>query len=168
MRRSRPAWLSFVQKFLFPVPKGKRRTPRLVPPSPRWKRRPVDPTCLPVSPPGGGSPRGPPAGDAHVLRPRPDVNAVTSSPSSPRFLVRTARRRTVVRGDVTPSFSGDVTPGPSRPARPAAMAFFAKKKKFKFQTQLTLEELSAVPFVNGVLFCKIRLLDGDFVATSSR
>uniref|UniRef100_G3PPL5 C2 NT-type domain-containing protein n=1 Tax=Gasterosteus aculeatus aculeatus TaxID=481459 RepID=G3PPL5_GASAC len=48
------------------------------------------------------------------------------------------------------------------------MAFFAKKKKFKFQTQLTLEELSAVPFVNGVLFCKIRLLDGDFVATSSR
>ncbi|CAG5918668.1 unnamed protein product [Menidia menidia] len=48
------------------------------------------------------------------------------------------------------------------------MAFFAKKKKFKFQTNLTLEELTAVPFVNGVLFCKLRLLDGDFVATSSR
>ncbi|KAM9547118.1 early estrogen-induced gene 1 protein-like isoform 1-T2 [Salvelinus alpinus] len=49
------------------------------------------------------------------------------------------------------------------------MAFFAKKKKFKFQTHLTLEELTAVPFVNGVLFCKLRLLDGgDFVATSSR
>ncbi|KAF3851454.1 hypothetical protein F7725_013226 [Dissostichus mawsoni] len=48
------------------------------------------------------------------------------------------------------------------------MAFFVKKKKFKFQTQLTLEELTAVPFVNGVLFCKMRLLDGDFVATSSR
>ncbi|XP_068455032.1 early estrogen-induced gene 1 protein isoform X3 [Clinocottus analis] len=48
------------------------------------------------------------------------------------------------------------------------MAFFVKKKKFKFQTHLTLEELSAVPFVNGVLFCKMRLLDGDFVATSSR
>ncbi|KAM9811094.1 early estrogen-induced gene 1 protein [Neosynchiropus ocellatus] len=48
------------------------------------------------------------------------------------------------------------------------MSFLAKKKKFKFQTQLTLEELSAVPFVNGVLFCKLRLLDGDFVATSSR
>uniref|UniRef100_A0A8C2XB64 Estrogen-induced osteoclastosis regulator 1 n=1 Tax=Cyclopterus lumpus TaxID=8103 RepID=A0A8C2XB64_CYCLU len=48
------------------------------------------------------------------------------------------------------------------------MAFFVKKKKFKFQTQLTLEELSAVPFVNGVLFCKMRLLEGDFVATSSR
>ncbi|XP_026177008.1 protein FAM102A isoform X2 [Mastacembelus armatus] len=48
------------------------------------------------------------------------------------------------------------------------MAFFVKKKKFKFQTQLTLEELTAVPFVNGVLFCKLRLLDGDFVATSSR
>uniref|UniRef100_A0A8C7JRW8 Estrogen-induced osteoclastosis regulator 1 n=1 Tax=Oncorhynchus kisutch TaxID=8019 RepID=A0A8C7JRW8_ONCKI len=50
-----------------------------------------------------------------------------------------------------------------------SMAFFAKKKKFKFQTHLTLEELTAVPFVNGVLFCKLRLLDGgDFVATSSR
>ena len=48
------------------------------------------------------------------------------------------------------------------------MAFFVKKKKFKFQTHLTLEELTAVPFVNGVLFCKMRLLDGDFVATSSR
>ncbi|KAI3372921.1 hypothetical protein L3Q82_023367 [Scortum barcoo] len=48
------------------------------------------------------------------------------------------------------------------------MAFFVKKKKFKFQTQLTLEELSAVPFVNGVLFCKLRLLDGDFTATSTR
>ncbi|XP_059193803.1 early estrogen-induced gene 1 protein [Centropristis striata] len=48
------------------------------------------------------------------------------------------------------------------------MAFFVKKKKFKFQTHLTLEELTAVPFVNGVLFCKIRLLDGDFMATSSR
>ncbi|XP_056275165.1 early estrogen-induced gene 1 protein [Pseudoliparis swirei] len=48
------------------------------------------------------------------------------------------------------------------------MAFFVKKKKFKFQTQFTLEELTAVPFVNGVLFCKMRLLEGDFVATSSR
>ncbi|XP_069025433.1 early estrogen-induced gene 1 protein [Embiotoca jacksoni] len=53
-------------------------------------------------------------------------------------------------------------------AESSAMAFFVKKKKFKFQTQLTLEELSAVPFVNGVLFCKLRLLDGDFAATSTR
>ena len=44
-----------------------------------------------------------------------------------------------------------------------------KKKKFKFQTTFTLEELTAVPFVNGVLFCKVRLLDGgDFVSLSSR
>ncbi|KAM7415598.1 hypothetical protein PAMA_017900 [Pampus argenteus] len=48
------------------------------------------------------------------------------------------------------------------------MAFFVKKKKFKFQTHLTLEELTAVPFVNGVLFCKLRLMDGDFVASSTR
>ncbi|CDQ76428.1 unnamed protein product [Oncorhynchus mykiss] len=44
-----------------------------------------------------------------------------------------------------------------------------KKKKFKFQINFTLEELTAVPFVNGVLFCKIRLLDGgDFAISSSR
>ncbi|XP_016424548.1 protein FAM102A-like isoform X1 [Sinocyclocheilus rhinocerous] len=48
------------------------------------------------------------------------------------------------------------------------MAFLVKKKKFKFQTHVTLEELTAVPFVNGVLFCKFRLLDGDFTASSSR
>lgn len=49
------------------------------------------------------------------------------------------------------------------------MAFLMKKKKFKFQTTFTLEELTAVPFVNGVLFCKVRLLDGgDFVSLSSR
>ncbi|XP_043914614.1 protein FAM102A [Protopterus annectens] len=49
------------------------------------------------------------------------------------------------------------------------MAFLMKKKKFKFLINLTLEELTAVPFVNGVLFCKIRLLDGgDFTDLSSR
>uniref|UniRef100_A0A674DZS7 Estrogen-induced osteoclastogenesis regulator 1b n=1 Tax=Salmo trutta TaxID=8032 RepID=A0A674DZS7_SALTR len=49
------------------------------------------------------------------------------------------------------------------------MAFLMKKKKFKFQIHFTLEELTAVPFVNVVLFCKIRLLDGgDFAISSSR
>uniref|UniRef100_A0A6Q2YHY4 Estrogen-induced osteoclastogenesis regulator 1b n=1 Tax=Esox lucius TaxID=8010 RepID=A0A6Q2YHY4_ESOLU len=49
------------------------------------------------------------------------------------------------------------------------MAFLIKKKKFKFQIHFTLEELTAVPFVNGVLFCKVRLLDGgDFAMSSSR
>lgn len=49
------------------------------------------------------------------------------------------------------------------------MAFLIKKKKFKFQIHFTLEELTAVPFVNGMLFCKIRLLDGgDFSISSSR
>lgn len=49
------------------------------------------------------------------------------------------------------------------------MAFLMKKKKFRFQIHFTLEELAAVPFVNGVLFCKIRLLDGgDFASSSSR
>ncbi|KAM4532746.1 early estrogen-induced gene 1 protein-like [Fundulus diaphanus] len=49
------------------------------------------------------------------------------------------------------------------------MAFLIKKKKFKFQVHFTLEELTAVPFVNGVLFCKVRLVDGgDFSISSSR
>lgn len=49
------------------------------------------------------------------------------------------------------------------------MSFLMKKKKFKFQVHFTLEELTAVPFVNGVLFCKIRLVDGgDFATLSSR
>ncbi|KAG7314710.1 hypothetical protein KOW79_022013 [Hemibagrus wyckioides] len=49
------------------------------------------------------------------------------------------------------------------------MAFLMKKKKFKFQVHFTLEELTAVPFINGMLFCKIRLLEGgDFVISSSR
>uniref|UniRef100_A0AAZ3SB12 C2 NT-type domain-containing protein n=1 Tax=Oncorhynchus tshawytscha TaxID=74940 RepID=A0AAZ3SB12_ONCTS len=49
------------------------------------------------------------------------------------------------------------------------MAFLMKKKRFKFQIHFTLDELTAVPFVNGVLFCKIRLLDGgDFAVSSSR
>ncbi|KAM8827957.1 early estrogen-induced gene 1 protein-like [Spinachia spinachia] len=49
------------------------------------------------------------------------------------------------------------------------MSFLMKRKKFKFQVHFTLEELTAVPFVNGVLFCKIRLMDGgDFAILSSR
>ncbi|XP_028666925.2 protein FAM102B [Erpetoichthys calabaricus] len=49
------------------------------------------------------------------------------------------------------------------------MAFIMmKKKKFKFKVDFDLEELSSVPFVNGVLFCKVRLLDGGFACESSR
>ncbi|XP_036040568.1 protein FAM102A isoform X1 [Onychomys torridus] len=62
-----------------------------------------------------------------------------------------------------------VEPGPREDSGNSLMAFLMKKKKFKFQTTFTLEELTAVPFVNGVLFCKVRLLDGgDFVSLSSR
>ncbi|XP_072524764.1 EEIG family member 2 [Salminus brasiliensis] len=43
-----------------------------------------------------------------------------------------------------------------------------KKKKFKFKVDFELEELSAVPVVNGVLFCKVRLTDGGFTEESSR
>lgn len=44
-----------------------------------------------------------------------------------------------------------------------------KKKKYKFQVDLKVEELSSVPLVNAVLFTKVRLLDGgSFTDTSSR
>lgn len=43
-----------------------------------------------------------------------------------------------------------------------------KKKKFKFKVDFELDDLSSVPFVNGVLFCKVRLLDGGFAEVSSR
>ncbi|NWX83879.1 F102B protein, partial [Nothoprocta pentlandii] len=58
--------------------------------------------------------------------------------------------------------------------QPAALAttmmmMMIKKKKFKFRVELELDELSSVPFVNGVLFCKVRLLDGgSFSGESSR
>ncbi|NWZ25698.1 F102B protein, partial [Asarcornis scutulata] len=59
-----------------------------------------------------------------------------------------------------------------RPAggpRPASFAMLVKKKKFKFRVELELDELSSVPFVNGILFCKVRLLDGgSFSGESSR
>ncbi|XP_034936935.1 protein FAM102A isoform X2 [Chelonus insularis] len=49
------------------------------------------------------------------------------------------------------------------------MAFMMKKKKYKFSVEVGLEELTAVPFVNAVLFAKLRLLDGgSFVDHSTR
>uniref|UniRef100_A0A3Q3E7W3 EEIG family member 2a n=1 Tax=Labrus bergylta TaxID=56723 RepID=A0A3Q3E7W3_9LABR len=43
-----------------------------------------------------------------------------------------------------------------------------KKKRFKFKVDFDLEELSSIPFVNGVLFCKVRLLHGGFAEESTR
>lgn len=48
------------------------------------------------------------------------------------------------------------------------MAFMMKKKKYKFCVDLNLEEMIEVPFLNVVLFAKIRLLDGGFQETSNR
>lgn len=57
----------------------------------------------------------------------------------------------------------------AQPARRRLALKMMKKKKFKFKVDFELEELSSVPFVNGVLFCKMRLLDGgSFTAESSR
>lgn len=51
---------------------------------------------------------------------------------------------------------------------PSMSFILAKKKRFKFKIDFDLDELSSVPFVNGVLFCKVRLLDGGFAEESSR
>lgn len=59
-------------------------------------------------------------------------------------------------------------PHPPNPSRLLA-SMMMKKKKFKFKVDFELAELSSVPFVNGVLFCKMRLLEGgSFVAESPR
>lgn len=50
----------------------------------------------------------------------------------------------------------------------AGMAFMMKKKKYKFDVKLSLDELVEVPFLNVVLFAKIRLLDGGFQVYSDR
>lgn len=44
-----------------------------------------------------------------------------------------------------------------------------KKKRYTFTVELIVEDLNAVPFVNAVLFVKVRLLDGkNFCETSTR
>lgn len=49
------------------------------------------------------------------------------------------------------------------------MTFMMRKKKYKFVVAFTLEELCSVPFVNGLIFVKCRLLDGgNFYQISPR
>jgi hypothetical protein len=44
-----------------------------------------------------------------------------------------------------------------------------RKRKVKFMIQLAIEELLSVPYLNGVLFCKVRLCDGGhYVSYSSK
>ncbi|XP_052229722.1 protein FAM102A-like isoform X2 [Dreissena polymorpha] len=40
------------------------------------------------------------------------------------------------------------------------MSFMYRKKKYKFHVTFELEELSSVPFVSGILFVKLRTLEG--------
>lgn len=47
-------------------------------------------------------------------------------------------------------------------------SFMSKKKKYKFQVDICLEELLEVPFVSAVLFAKLRLDGGGFQDHSSR
>lgn len=42
-----------------------------------------------------------------------------------------------------------------------------KKKKYRFLVECTLEELTAVPYVNAILFAKLRLLEGGTFSEES-
>ncbi|XP_071097192.1 early estrogen-induced gene 1 protein-like isoform X4 [Haliotis cracherodii] len=49
------------------------------------------------------------------------------------------------------------------------MSFMSKKKKYKFQVTLVVEELSSMTFPNGIFFAKVRLHEGgNFLDHSSR
>ena len=42
------------------------------------------------------------------------------------------------------------------------------KKRFKFQVTMLIDELNAVPFVTGVLYCKLRLKNGTYTNSTDR
>ena len=52
------------------------------------------------------------------------------------------------------------------------MSFFKPlvmtKKRFKFQVTVLIDELNAVPFVTGVLYCKLRLKNGTYTDSTAR
>ena len=50
------------------------------------------------------------------------------------------------------------------------MSFMPKKKRYlKFLVNLEVEELSSVPSINGLLFAKVRLIEGGtFTVTTNR
>lgn len=49
------------------------------------------------------------------------------------------------------------------------MTFIMKKKKYKFNIEVLLDELNCVPFINALLFAKLRLLEGgSFTQTTAR
>ena len=48
------------------------------------------------------------------------------------------------------------------------MAFMMKKKRYKFQADLCLDELTEVSYSKAILFAKIRQLDGGSFTDVSR
>ena len=48
------------------------------------------------------------------------------------------------------------------------MAFILKKKRYKFQVDLCLEELSEISYSKAVIFAKVRQLDGGAFTDSSK
>lgn len=92
------------------------------------------------------------------------LNPTSSSSSEQQLREQQGQRRAgKVSGCLSASVRACCDPGGR------IMSFILmKKKRFKFKVNFDLEELSSVPFVNGVLFCKVRLLDGGFAEESSR
>ena len=48
------------------------------------------------------------------------------------------------------------------------MAFMMKKKRYKFQVDLCLDELTEVSYSKAILFAKVRQLDGGSFTDVSR
>ena len=48
------------------------------------------------------------------------------------------------------------------------MAFMMKKKRYKFQADLCLDELTEVSYSKAILFAKVRQLDGGSFTDMSR
>ena len=49
------------------------------------------------------------------------------------------------------------------------MSFIMKKKRYKFEVSLSLDEVTEISYGNAVLFAKVRQIDGgSFTALSDR
>ena len=72
-------------------------------------------------------------------------------------------------GSKKPIFFGLSNPLVSSATFTWAMAFMMKKKRYKFQVDLCLDELAEVSYSKAILFVKVRQLDGgNFTDVSER
>ena len=75
-------------------------------------------------------------------------------------------------GDVGDAAGPGLGPGPGSTSGSgstgSAMAFMIKKKRYKFNVELCLDELSEVSYSKAILFAKVRQLDGGSFSDVSK